>query len=133
METCSTYLIRYSSSDRLHHNIYDKISSTINIPEIDDILCINESNIGFICKKHIKDIGSVYKINSNLDDYCILCNHYYVTREVLFTFSTCGHTYHKKCIRKHFNTCRMNNCCQCDDIKNMNIINRIPNDSLNET
>lgn len=111
-----SYLINIDNdSSQEKDEILNYILTNIDINTINDIKCINVNDLGIICKKKIKELGKTFKQKEITIDKCQVCELPFNMREVLFSFSECGHTFHKKCMTKHFKTCKTNICPCCKD------------------
>ena len=122
----NSYLIKIDSDiNQEKDEIFKYILNNIDINKVDEIKCISSQEIGMICQNKLKQLGKTFKQKEECEDICQVCDNNFNLREVIFSFNECEHKFHKKCMSKHFKTCKTNICPCCKDKYLVNVFNLI--------
>lgn len=122
----NSYLIKIDSDIHQEKDeIFKYIIDNVDINTVDEIKCITSVELGLICKTKMKELGQTFKQKELSTERCKVCDGNFNVREVIFSFNECAHKFHKKCMTKHFKTCKTDICPCCKDKHLENVFNLI--------
>lgn len=112
----NSYLITIDTNPHQEKDeLLNYILQNVNIHEIDEIKCYNADDVALLCKNNINELGTVHKQKEDSIELCKVCNSTFNTKQMIFCFSSCEHSFHKKCMTKHLKSCKTNICPICKD------------------
>jgi hypothetical protein len=124
-----SYLIKIDKEfthekDEILKYIMEQINEDNMLEKINYVKCITNKDVSDICRKKISCIGQIIKQKQDSADICTLCEQCYKSKQYIFTFNACKHSFHKKCVNTYLKKSKDSNICSiCKDLFLPNIIN----------